>query len=244
MANTSVNKSTKSTVMQLAFSIFKTKCLQLVLSVLVFFSLGMFLPSFWAQLMTTLFGLYLHFILLYSRSWSFGERDRNLVMHNYIQYDPLKGLKAGLISSIPLFLLTIGIIIEANTTILNEGYRIIFYILTCPYSLITMNLYNANLTFLIPLIIVIAPIFTWIGFKHGYVLKEPLLRFLNANPNSKKELRAREKKNASVDVPMNKPLTAADAQRPNSQKTNTAYASSTKKNTSDPSDRTRKLRSR
>ena len=115
MTKEKLNKSSSSSIFAFAWALFKTQLIVLILTIVVVISLSYIFPTFWAQVTSTLFGLYTVFSFYYSLGWSTGERDRNLVIYNHIEFDELKGLKAGLISVIPLFILVILEILRAYT---------------------------------------------------------------------------------------------------------------------------------
>ena len=99
-----------------------------------------------------------------------------------------------------------------------------------PFLFFTTNLYDAGFAYLIPLICVVAPIFSLIGYIHGYNLHEPLLKFIYMNPEQKKRYRSRNGKNPGE----NKLVTASTVQRPGQNNANqTASARRVIKKTSD-----------
>lgn len=204
------NKSTTSSVKDFAFNLLKTQLLIEFLTFILSIGFSIIFPSFWAQLLATVVGLYFFFSFFYSRSWSTGERDRNLVMYGHINQDMLKGLKAGFLSNIPLFVLSLFVVIEAYTDLIPSVYRFFFNMLASPFLFFTTKLYDAGLAFLIPLICLIAPVFSWLGYIHGYNLHEPLLKFIYLSQEQKKRYRSRNGKTPGE----NKLVTAATVQRP------------------------------
>ena len=92
----------------------------------VFVSLSVILqkiPSLWYALSQT-FSFLIFASMQYSSFWAMGDTDNNKVAYNHMTEDKLKGLKAGLLASIPYLLLYIALLLGKLGVIPN----IIMYI--------------------------------------------------------------------------------------------------------------------
>ena len=234
------NLSTQSPISKLVKSILVTQIVIAVLCLIVVVSLGTFLPVFWAQLVTTLLGFYMHYAFIYSTAWSCGERDRNLVMYHHITEDLWKGLKAGLLSIIPFFVLTVLVILELYFHILPESYRFFYNLIGSSFILITVQLQENGLGVLLILLCALTPALTYIGYRHGYNLKYPANKWIYKT-EGKKNYRSRKAKKGN-EVPVNKPVTAAAVQRPGEQRVQVGAKTTIKK--APATDGERKLKSR
>ncbi len=180
------NNSVKSPLYVFVFGLLKKQGIIFAISLIILLSVSIVLPTIWAQAITTIIGLYMYFELIYSYSWSAGERDRNLVMYNHIKADDLKGLKAGILSNIPIIILTFLVILQPYISVIPETTRFIFNAVTSPFILFSDIVYKANMTYLLILILPILPFISWLGYRHGNLLKEPTARLMYKNPNKKK----------------------------------------------------------
>lgn len=139
----------------------------------------------WTQIICTLIGVYVYVSMLYSTSWGIAERERNLVKFGHIKEDKLRGLRAGLYSSIPLFVFTVIAIIQSYTNIMPEWVLPVYRFITCPFIGFVVLFLENNISFLLLLLCAVAPISTWLGYKNGYALYRFTDKIMYTKPRSK-----------------------------------------------------------
>lgn len=125
---------------------------------------------------TQLCALTLLLTFVYPSLWNLGAKDSNLVRFKHQQEDPLKGLKIGLVSQIPAFLLWLGTLIcalGANKTLPLALYRFI----NCHYYSFIQVIFGTDKTVgdlgvlqfvLLFLLLGIVPVAAHIGYLLGY----------------------------------------------------------------------------
>lgn len=111
---------------------------------------------------------------IYSLLWYEGDRDKRLVLFNKIKQDKLRGLKIGLISSIPFSLMYILLIISKSIysqklfsiyTILSMPFREFINILVPNYVILNLANWKILILLIIPLMFIL---FCFTGYYMGY----------------------------------------------------------------------------
>ncbi len=197
MSNTKMTDGApKSSVLYFAFGLFKKNCLVILVSLVIFVSVSIVLPTIWARAITLIIGLIINLTIIYSYAWREGERDRNFVIYKRIKLDINKGFKSGLICNAPLFILSVFVVISKYVETISETVHFVFNLLMSPFVLITEALISINMPYFIPISVFVLPVLTAFGYRHGYALKEigPLLIFgkkTDDSNNGDRRLRSR-----------------------------------------------------
>ncbi len=224
MSNTKMTDSApKSSVLSFAFSLFKKNCLVILISLVIFVSVSIVLPTIWARAITLIIGLIINFTIIYSYAWREGERDRNFVIYKRIELDINKGLKSGLICNAPLFILSVFVVISQYVKSIPETVHFVFNLLTSSFVLITEALIKINMPYLIPISVFVLPVLSSIGYRHGHALKEIGTRFIYGKKTEKK---LHSRTNSAEKDSTNKAVTATNVQRPGEKKTEEVSKSS------------------
>ena len=84
-------------------------------------------------------------VLIYTEAWSQGFSDINRDRNEKRPPDMLKGLKASLIASIPVFLLTVSLFM-VKFSLINESYIALYRILNTVYQPLCLSLLPSTLT--------------------------------------------------------------------------------------------------
>lgn len=113
--------------------------------------------------LTTTISTLLYTWLCYLESWRTGERDHNLVKYGHIPENKRKGLIAGLICTVPGFILAVLIQTPIDADILKTVYKWI-YIHLCYVVNILED--KSRLIYFLP--IVISPVTAALGYLLGY----------------------------------------------------------------------------
>lgn len=115
--------------------------------------------------------------LVYSSTWHMGDRDRNRVGFGRMERDNLRGLKAGLLASIPACLAYLGLFVCKLSGVwpgYAQTYRyvnIVFlpiYNAIVPTSVRTMEAFGWGQIALLVLPLLVLPLFAYIGYALGY----------------------------------------------------------------------------
>lgn len=93
-------KTKKHTIFTTGRSIWGSYLIALIFSGALVFSIGAVDNKVWQLVVQTICAL-LFCAMVYSPAWYSGDHDANAVAFGRIQYDPLKGLKAGLVGTAP-----------------------------------------------------------------------------------------------------------------------------------------------
>ena len=192
--NKSIKINYKSTI-ALGFKMMGQLFLSFLLC-LIFFSILIFTDNLVWGIIAQILELVIIFNFAYMYMWYEGDRDRNLVNFNHIKYDKLRGLKAGLISSIPLFISYAVLVISFFTQ--NQILYTIYRILNIPFlnliGLLTnytygFTAYITDIRWYHVIMLLIIPLFTTapsvIGYLFGYK-RISILEKLQFSKSSKK----------------------------------------------------------
>ncbi len=115
--------------------------------------------------------------LVYSATWHMGDRDRNRVGFGRMERDNLRGLKAGLLASVPAGLAYLGLFVCKLTGLwpaYAQTYRylnIVFlpiYNAIVPVTIKTMAELGWGQIALLVLPLCVLPLFAYIGYRLGY----------------------------------------------------------------------------
>lgn len=123
-----------------------------------------------SNIITQFFSFAVLVCLVYPYLWDRGYKERNLVQTGNMKSNPLKGLKIGLIASIPAYLFLIVSVITnfsvAIFKILNSAYfSLIDFIAEEPTGFSSLNAWQIVL---IALCFLIMPMVSFIGYYLGY----------------------------------------------------------------------------
>ena len=122
----------KGSPFRLGLSVFGRIVLAGVLCIILSISVMSMINGRIGQLIALLFNVILYCSLVYSFVWSVGDRDNNLVRYQHQKLDLLKGLKAGLIASVPAFLLSAALILM-KAGVVPETVLPLYRFLNAPY---------------------------------------------------------------------------------------------------------------
>ncbi|MDR1892593.1 MAG: hypothetical protein LBQ48_06260 [Oscillospiraceae bacterium] len=119
-------------VLKLSVSVFGRMVLAGFMCAILSLSVTSILSGRGGQVLAMLLNVILYFSLVYSFVWSVGDRDNNLVRYQHEKLDLLKGLKAGVIASVPAFLLS-ALLVLAKLGAVSELFLALYRILNAPY---------------------------------------------------------------------------------------------------------------
>ncbi len=154
------------------------------------------------QRATDIFSLVLMLSLLaifpYSMLWDLGNKDENLVQYKHEKEDLWRGLKIGLLATIPSAVLYLGLIIDKFASLPNV-YLVIYRVLNIPFIpyinwLLGVDVYSTDMMTIWHFIGVFAtllfiPIVSCIGYRLGYAqfsIKEHMTYANSGKKNRKK----------------------------------------------------------
>jgi hypothetical protein len=143
--------------------------LAMLLTLLIFLSLGSFLDGTWTAVICTTIGAYLYSVFIYASYWITAERDRNLVLYKHIEKDMSRGIRSGIYSVIPTFLLTLLAIVQCYTDSISVFLLPLYKLWMVPF----IGLINLFVGFFPPLFLLLcvpAPFFAWFGYRNGFKL--------------------------------------------------------------------------
>ncbi|HIZ55510.1 MAG TPA: hypothetical protein H9671_04810 [Firmicutes bacterium] len=112
----------RKSIFILGLSCFGNMVVGTFLSSVIVFSLGLFSEHVWLQVIVQTLTLILFSYLPYSQAWKAGDRDNNYVRFDRVPEDLFRGVKAGLVASIPygcmLVMLIVGKVIGSDLCLL------------------------------------------------------------------------------------------------------------------------------
>ena len=123
----------RHSVFKNGLSIFSASIFGYILSLFIFFSIGLAFDSLMLRIVVQIICILTFYGPIYMNAWGFGDRDCNYVSFNRIKKDMLFGLKIGLIAVIPYFL-TSAILIYSK---LNPMHNLVL-----AYKLLNTHLFG------------------------------------------------------------------------------------------------------
>ena len=168
---------------------------------------GMFLSTGLAETITYIVCILLFGAMVYVDAWRNGQQDYNLVKFGHMDDDPLRGLKAGLLSQTVGLLLAIFAMIhlflisgeaaagvpEELQTGLHWGFLSVYHLFYFPFVGIVWPLEEISPFFcLLP--VVIPVIINHIGYTLGYKRISLRDKLVYVDPNKQKKENTRERK--------------------------------------------------
>lgn len=175
----------KSPFSKVVIGCITVKLIAILITFLVMMLLAGILDTIWVQLISTFVGIFFYTSMLYSACWNIAERDRNLVKFGHMEEDKMRGLKAGIYSTIPLFIFTVIAIFESYTGVFPDFVLPVYRIITCPFIAIVVPCLDNGLAFILVLLCGVTPLCTWLGYKNGYVLYRVMDKVVYTKPRSK-----------------------------------------------------------
>ena len=163
--------------------------LAMLLTLLIFLSVGSFLNEVWTSIICTVIGCYLYGIFIYANHWVTAERDRNLVLYNHIEKDMSRGLRSGLFAVIPTAILTVLAILQCYINI--SDFILPFFKLWMLPFIGFINIFEDFFPPLMLLLCAITPFCAWFGYRNGYKLQRITDKIIYAG---KRKPRSRDKR--------------------------------------------------
>lgn len=188
----------KKGVLKLALQIYGRVVLASIMCLIVSVSVLTLLNNLLGRVLGQLFCLVIFCTLPYQHLWHEGDSDCNKVNFGHLEEDLHRGLKVGLIASIPSFLLAF-VPILAKAGIISEAFLLLYRFLTPAFFPLYQALFPATLTLAevswgavigSSLTFLILPGLCWGGYLLGYYRVSISERFIYVNPNKKKRKRA------------------------------------------------------
>lgn len=146
----------------------------------------------WGLVFVSLVGLFILCTSVYSTGFDFGFRDRNANKMRNVPIDRLKGLKAGLLASIPNLVITLAYLVchlflKAGEMITGVIYRVYFvnYIFFLQGTVEGTAYIQFPMAVVAPLILLVVPAFAYFGYTMG--LKDIRISERLVYKNGKKE---------------------------------------------------------
>lgn len=102
---------TSKSIFSHSVSIFLKSVLACFMCLVMTMSITVISFNWIAQLIIQVFSILLFCSIPYSAMWELGSSDKNKVAYHHLEEDKLKGLKIGLIASIPCFLTYVALIV-------------------------------------------------------------------------------------------------------------------------------------
>lgn len=162
------------TTIGFGIKLFGTMVLANVLTVVVqfvFTSIDELIGSFLSSFVCIGIGVMTYITMIYSEAWQKGFRDIGLVSRNVTTYKPSRGFAAGMIASIPSFLVYLLLVIGYFfSDQLFAVAKVIFMFLNAyPFFLINTLIESFGLgVVLCVLFIIPLPFISWMGYAWGY----------------------------------------------------------------------------
>ncbi len=158
-----------------------------------FVGFNSFMSAEWAAFLTSLIGLLLYYLLLYTVNWATAERDRNLVLYQHIREEKARGLRAGAYAAVPLFVMTLLALIQLWTGALGDVYMVVYRLIFLPF-IFFINLAQNNPgpgAVLLLLTCALCPFSSWLGYRNGYKLLRLMDRIVYKQKPRAKDKRLR-----------------------------------------------------
>lgn len=123
-------------------------------------------------------------------------RDYNLVKYNYIEYDPKRGLKTGIMAQIPGILCVLLMCIMAKGSVTwSDFFGVLWMVFYSPFvtvvgaikMAINTSIWGYAIFYLIPCIL--QPIVGYLAYKNGYENKGIFYKFIYKSREKDKRLR-------------------------------------------------------
>lgn len=139
-----------------------------LLAIICYAALTRFLSERISALITTVVFLPAYVWMIYTFAWGAGERERNMVLYGHMTEDKSRGIRSGLIAAVPVFLFSL---ITAVLALSGRGGNVIgvYRMCTAPFIWLVNPLIEYT-PYALVLTAVFSPLFSWLGYRNGYVL--------------------------------------------------------------------------
>ena len=128
-------------------------------------------------------------------------RDSNLVKYNYLEYDPKRGLKTGLMAQIPgLVCVILMCVLSLGSATWSDLFRVLWLIFYSPFMVVVgaaqstiaaNSIWFSAVFYLIPM--VFQPLIGYLAYKNGYNNIGIFYKFIYKSRDKDKRLRIFEK---------------------------------------------------
>lgn len=133
----------------------------------------------------------------YHDIYKLAMRDYNLVKYNYLEYDPKRGLKTGLLAQIPgLVCVILMCVLSLGSATWSDLFRVLWLIFYSPFmvvvgaaqnSIATNSIWFSAIFYLIPM--VFQPLIGYLAYKNGYNNIGIFYKFIYKSRDKDKRLR-------------------------------------------------------
>lgn len=133
----------------------------------------------------------------YQDIYKLAMRDYNLVKYHYLEYDPKRGLKTGLLAQIPgLVCVLLMCVLSLGSGIWSDLFRVLWIVFYSPFAVmigaIQIALPNASIWLLAPFYLIpmlFQPAIGYLAYQNGYHNKGIFYKFIYKSRDKDKRLR-------------------------------------------------------
>lgn len=133
----------------------------------------------------------------YQDIYKLAMRDYNLVKYHYLEYDPKRGLKTGLLAQIPgLVCVLLMCVLSLGSGIWSDLFRVLWIVFYSPFAVmigaIQIALPNASIWLLAPFYLIpmlFQPAIGYLAYQNGYHNKGIFYKFIYKSRDKDRRLR-------------------------------------------------------